>query len=128
MLATHFQNYFFDLGEKVGLRFVRAERDKLKHEDVQSVPLGSSAPLFLFYLVGALRSRIDMHGHTAHRQAKRDVHHMRANCRDRRLGIRERQHSLPLAQDGELKEKVDGPIIPDIKANIDKYAPVLTKE
>jgi len=80
MLATHFQNYFFDLGEKVGLRFVRAERDKLKHEDVQSVPLGSSAPLFLFYL------------------------------------------------DGELKEKVDGPIIPDIKANIDKYAPVLTKE
>ena len=30
MLATHFQNFFFDLGEKVSLRFVRAERDKVR--------------------------------------------------------------------------------------------------
>lgn len=30
MLAGHFQNIFFDYGEKYSMRFVRAERDKVR--------------------------------------------------------------------------------------------------
>ena len=30
MLAGHYQNFFFDYGEKLSIRFIRAERDKVR--------------------------------------------------------------------------------------------------
>ena len=49
MIAGHFSNYFFDLGEQYSMKFIRAEADKVaalaKYKD-------QSKPNFLFYLNG----------------------------------------------------------------------------
>mmetsp|Transcript_34337 Transcript_34337/g.68377 ORF Transcript_34337/g.68377 Transcript_34337/m.68377 type:complete len:122 (-) Transcript_34337:248-613(-) len=50
MLAGHFSNTYFDLGEKYGMRFVRATADNIT--DLKEKYLGSSEPRFLFYLDG----------------------------------------------------------------------------
>lgn len=49
MLAGHFNNMFFDLGEDLGMRFIRAETSKLsalvEYKD-------NPKPVFLFYHAG----------------------------------------------------------------------------
>ena len=56
MIAGHFSNFFFDLGETYGMKFVRAEADKVtalkEFKDV-------SRPLFIFYLNGEEKGRSD---------------------------------------------------------------------
>ena len=49
MLAGHFNNMFFDLGEDLGMRFIRADTSKLsalvEYKD-------NPKPVFLFYHAG----------------------------------------------------------------------------
>mmetsp|Transcript_51035 Transcript_51035/g.114769 ORF Transcript_51035/g.114769 Transcript_51035/m.114769 type:complete len:125 (-) Transcript_51035:315-689(-) len=52
MLAGHFQNIFFDYGEKYSMRFVRAERDKLTASIWNDFKFGSSQPTFVMCLNG----------------------------------------------------------------------------
>jgi hypothetical protein len=56
MIAGHFFNFFYDLGETYGLKFVRATSDKVtclrEYKD-------SSKPLFLFYLGGQEVEKIE---------------------------------------------------------------------
>lgn len=49
MIAGHFNNFFYDLGETYGLKFVRASSDKIS---VLKEYVGASQPMFLFYLSG----------------------------------------------------------------------------
>ena len=49
MVAGHFSNYFFDLGETKGIKFVRATSDKIAALDAYR---GKSDSNFLFYLNG----------------------------------------------------------------------------
>lgn len=54
MMAGHLSNFFFDLGEKYGIKFVRAQVntvDELKEFKDQA------EPHFLIYLVGAMPPR-----------------------------------------------------------------------
>ena len=44
MLAGHYQNLFFDYGEKISIRFVRAERDKVRPLTVCVNAWTSAAP------------------------------------------------------------------------------------
>jgi len=54
MVAQHFQNYFYDLGETLGLKFVRACSDKVSAlKDYQN----KSSSTFLFYLVRRRRPK-----------------------------------------------------------------------
>ena len=53
MIAGHFNNFFYDLGEVYGLKFVRAACDKVTCLKEYH---GESQPIFLFYLGGS-RSR-----------------------------------------------------------------------
>ena len=54
MIAGHFSNYYFDLGEKYGVKFVRAQCDKIASlKDYKD----RSQPTFLFYLVRSPLSR-----------------------------------------------------------------------
>lgn len=48
MLAGHFSNFFFDLGETCGIKFVRACADGI---DSLKEHRQSSSPVFLIYLV-----------------------------------------------------------------------------
>lgn len=48
MVAAHFQNMFFDLGETLGMKFVRATSDKI---EALGDYRGSSSSTFLFMLV-----------------------------------------------------------------------------
>ena len=49
MLAQNFNNYYFDLGEKYGMKFVRAVADNIKDlKEFRENP----TPNFLFYLNG----------------------------------------------------------------------------
>lgn len=49
MIAGHFNNFFYDLGEVYGLKFVRAACDKVTCLKEYH---GESQPIFLFYLGG----------------------------------------------------------------------------
>ena len=44
MLAGHYHNLFFDYGEKISIRFVRAERDKVRPLTVCVNAWTSAAP------------------------------------------------------------------------------------
>ena len=48
MLAGHLSNYYFDMGEKYAMKFVRAVSNNIGELKAQS---GNSQPMFLFYLV-----------------------------------------------------------------------------
>ena len=48
MVAGHFQNYFYDLGETLGIKFVRAEADKITALKEYA---GAASSTFLMYLV-----------------------------------------------------------------------------
>jgi hypothetical protein len=51
MIAGHFSNYFFDLGESYSMKFVRACADKVTAlKEFRDM----SQPVFLFYLDGEL--------------------------------------------------------------------------
>lgn len=56
MIAGHFSNYFFDLGEQYSMKFVRAEADKVaalaKYRD-------QSKPCFLFWVNGEEVAQIE---------------------------------------------------------------------
>jgi hypothetical protein len=56
MIAGHFNNFFYDLGETYGLKFVRAISDKVtclkEYKD-------SSQPLFLFFVGGQQVEKVD---------------------------------------------------------------------
>eukprot|EP00316_Scyphosphaera_apsteinii_P002895 CAMPEP_0119321054 /NCGR_PEP_ID=MMETSP1333-20130426/54290_1 /TAXON_ID=418940 /ORGANISM="Scyphosphaera apsteinii, Strain RCC1455" /LENGTH=119 /DNA_ID=CAMNT_0007327923 /DNA_START=20 /DNA_END=379 /DNA_ORIENTATION=+ len=56
MLANHFCNLYFDLAEKRGLAFARAESDQIKglkeYRD-------SAKPVFLFYLNGEEKAKVE---------------------------------------------------------------------
>merc|ERR1712070_953528 len=49
MTAGHFSNTYFDLGEKYGMRFVRAAADKIAALETFR---GTAEPRFIFYLAG----------------------------------------------------------------------------
>jgi len=55
MLAGHFSNFFFDLGETCGIKFVRACADGI---DSLKEHRQSSSPVFLIYLDGELKKEI----------------------------------------------------------------------
>ena len=51
MIAGHFSNYFFDLGETYSMKFIRACADKV---NALKEFRDASQPVFLFYLDGEL--------------------------------------------------------------------------
>lgn len=98
VLANNFLNLYYDLSDKLSLRFVRAEVDHLEEPSLAHFK-GSAQANFLFYLV-RVRSPL-------------------ARCsRERRLAAR-------LSQDGELIRDVKGPNLPQIKELINTKAPPL---
>ena len=54
MMASHLSNYYFELGEKYSMKFVRAQCNKIK---VLEEFKERSKPMFLTYMVGAAASR-----------------------------------------------------------------------
>lgn len=67
MVANHFSGYFYDLGETCGLKFVRAQSDKV---DALKEFLNQSDSHFLFYLVRCARER-DCRSHPRFEHARR---------------------------------------------------------
>lgn len=55
MIAGHFGNYYFDMGEEYGMKFVRACSDKI---GALKEFRDASQPTFVFYLNGELQETI----------------------------------------------------------------------
>ena len=97
MVASYFSNYYFDLGETLGLKFIRAQSNSIT--DLKEYK-DKSDSTFLFYLV-------------------RDSHAI--PCIETTLLTRAR--TRPLWQSGEKMNAIEGCNIPAIQSFLKENAP-----